>query len=96
MGAETLPRKGKMMTIKYKGLDKSISTRMADITFGDNETKLADRMADFLERVHGYEVMPMTEGWFTVAVEDQRDYKELVTIYKSAKRMLTNCMKYGF
>lgn len=87
------------MTINYKGCDKDFEYRLAEITFDEDskkESELAERLAFFLEKVKGYSVDHVTDGYMTCEVEDMNEYKEFKKDYKEAKKMILNCMKYGF
>ncbi len=84
------------MTINYKGMDKDFKYRVAEINFNENEMELMERLAFWLEKVKGYSVDIVTDGYALVEVEDINEYKEFVKDYKEGKKMIKNCMKYGF
>lgn len=87
------------MTIAYKGMDKDYNYRVAEISWNDDNEKentLIDRLENFMYKVHGYNMEVVTNGYAIIEVSDRNEYKEVVGIYKKAKRMFTNCMKYGF
>lgn len=86
------------MTIEYSGKNEYYTTRCAIISYDDeneNERILNDRIVDYLEKMTTYKIS-CEEGCTLIEVFDKADYKELVAEYKSAKKMLKNCMKYGF
>ena len=87
------------MTVNYKGCDKDFEYRLAEINFNEEnekEVELARRLEFFLERVKGYSIDHPVEGYMTCEVEDMNEYKEFKRDYKEAKKMILNCMKYGF
>lgn len=86
------------MTINYKGMDKDYNYRVAEISWDDDNKKeniLIDRLETFMYKVHGYN-MDVFSGYAIIEVSDRNEYKEVVGIYKKAKKMFINCMKYGF
>lgn len=85
------------MRVNYKGMDKNFDYRVAEINFdGDTELTLMERIAFFLNRVKGYSVDIITDGYALVEVDNMREYKEFVMDYKEAKKMIKDCMKFGF
>ena len=86
------------MTIEYSGKNEIYTTRCAIIAYDDEnkqEEILNDRIVDYLEKMTTYKIS-CEMGCTLISVDDKEDYKELVAIYKAAKRMIKNCMKYGF
>lgn len=84
------------MKINYKGMDKNFEYRIAEINFNENEMKLMERLAFWFEKVKGWKVDIATDDYALVEVEDMNEYKEFVKDYKEGKKMIKNCMKYGF
>lgn len=86
------------MTINYKGMDREYPYRIAEIeiNINKNEEELLDRLVFWLEQVHGYKVDVVTDGVAYIEVENYTEYKELVSIYKAGKKMIQNCIKFGF
>ena len=87
------------MTIQYKGQSRGFNYRIAEIFFDEDnakETKLAERIANFLEKVEGYKVDCGIPSELIIVVENHDEYEELVKTYKEAKKMFRDCMKYGF
>ena len=84
------------MTINYKGYSNDYKYRVAEISFDtEKESKLMDRMQAFLEKVHGYTV-DICDGLALIEVDSREEYEMVVEDYKAAKKMLKNCMRYGF
>lgn len=84
------------MTINYKGYSNDYKYRVAEIGFDDEtEETLMNRLAGFLEKVHGYTV-DIIGGLALIEVDSREDYEELVKVYKAGKKMLKNCAKHGF
>lgn len=86
------------MTINYYGKNEYYTKRCAIISYDDEnktETILNDRIVDYLEKMTGYKIS-CEMGCTIIEVDNRDDYKELVAEYKAAKKMLKNCMKYGF
>ena len=87
------------MTISYKGCDKNFKYRLAEINFceeNEREAELAQRLVFFLKNVKGYSINHAVEGYITCEVEDMNEYKDFKRDYREAKKMILNCMKYGF
>lgn len=84
------------MKVNYKGMDKNFEYRIAEINFNENEMKLMERLAFWLERIKGYNIDIVTDSYAIVQVEDMTEYKEFVKDYKEGKKMIKNCMEYGF
>lgn len=87
------------MRINYIGMSDNFNYRIAEITWKDYDEKeniLAERIADFMDKVHGYNMVISCKGYASIEVENFQQYKEIVSIYKEAKKMFIDCMKYGF
>lgn len=87
------------MTIGYKGMTKDYEYRIAEINFNEDNEKektLAERLIFFLKNVKGYSIDYSIYGYITYQVENMDEYKEFKRDYKEAKKMILNCMKYGF
>ncbi|MFR0074332.1 MAG: hypothetical protein ACLRVD_08235 [Blautia caecimuris] len=87
------------MTIGYKGMTKDYEYRIAEINFNEDNEKektLAERLIFFLKNVKGYSIDHSIYGYITYQVENMDEYKEFKRDYKEAKKMILNCMKYGF
>lgn len=85
------------MTINYKGHDKDFGYRLAEISFDEEkESELSERLIFFLERVKGYSFSVLFDGYVACDVENMDEYKTFKRDYKEAKKMILNCMKYGF
>lgn len=87
------------MTINYKGISKDYEYRVAEISYNEDDkkdTELAERVAFFLERIKGWDIDTSVSGWIACEVENMDEYKEFKRDYKEAKKMILNCMKYGF
>ena len=81
------------MTINYKGGD----SRIAEISYRDEEEmELIERMVFFLNRIKGWELINATAGWAYCEVEDRAQYEDFKKDYKTAKKMISNCLKFGF
>jgi hypothetical protein len=83
------------MQINYKGSEKDLPWRLAEVSFRDDEWELACRM-EKLFRIKGYDFEVVTDGYAAVQVEDYTEYQEFVEVYKEVKRCIKNCMKFGF
>lgn len=87
------------MTIGYKGMSKDYEYRVAEICYNDDDkkdTELAERVAFFLIRIKGWDIDTAVPGWMCCQVENMDEYKVFKKDYKEAKKMILNCMKYGF
>ena len=84
------------MTINYKGMTKDYEYRIAEIEYNENENELKNRLFFFLERIKGWVVNDATEGWAYIKVEDKAEYELFKNDYKKAKKMISNCIKFGF
>lgn len=84
------------MTINYKGMDADYRYRTAEIYFNDDEKQLMIRLEDFLERIKGWKSSGICGDMCIFEVNDIDEYKEFVADYKEAKKMLKNCIKFGF
>lgn len=87
------------MTIGYKRCDKDYEYRLAEINFdeeNEKESELARRLTFFLERIKGYSIDHPVDGYLICEVENIGEYKEFKDDYKEAKKMILDCMKYGF
>lgn len=83
------------MTINYKGCTKDYPYRVAEINYREEEVELFNRLVFFLERI-SWEVESVTDGYALIQVDNFEQYKELVQDYKARKRVVKNCMKFGF
>lgn len=89
------------MTIKYYGQlrDCHQNTRVAEIGFDEQNAKdveLADRLIGLMEKVTPWEIAGGFDDCYLVSIEDKNDYDDFKEWYKEAKKMLIQCMKYGF
>lgn len=87
------------MTINYKGCTKDYGFRVAEISYDDEnekERELMSRLAFWLERVKGWTVDTGIGGISFILVDDYEDYKYAVADYKVGKKMIKDCMKFGF
>lgn len=87
------------MTINYKGISKDYKYRIAEISYNEDDkkdTELAERVTFFLERIKGWDIEVGVSGWMFCEVESMDEYKDFKKDYKEAKKMILNCMKYGF
>lgn len=84
------------MTINYKGMTKDYEYRIAEIGYDENEFELVDRLCFFLNRIKGWEVKNAVEGWAYCEVDDRAEYELFKADYKKAKKMISNCIKFGF
>ena len=82
------------MTLNYRARD--CENRIAEIGYNENENELKNRLFFFLERIKGWEVNDATDGWAYIIVDDKAEYELFKTDYKKAKKMLSNCIKFGF
>jgi len=83
------------MTVTYKGAEKALPWRLAEVSFSDDEWTLALRMEKLL-RIKGWDFEVVTDGYGACKVNDIDEYKEFVGDYKEVKRCIKNCMKFGF
>lgn len=83
------------MTANYKGMEDGYEYRIAEISFDDNETKKMERIA-FAMEIKGWNIDIVTDGYAMCEVSDKAEYKEFMQDWKECKRVITNCMKYGF
>lgn len=83
------------MTVNYKGSDKEYNYRVAEISFDENEEKKIERIA-FAMSVKGWDINVVTDGYANCEVNDYEAYKMFMADWKECKRVITNCMKYGF
>lgn len=85
------------MTINYKGISKDFDYRVAEIHFNDEkEVELMNRLAFWLEKVKGYTVDIVVDGYAVVEVENMDEYKEFKADYMVGKKMIKDCIKFGF
>lgn len=89
------------MTINYFGQmkDSRQNTRCAEIGFdeeNEKDSKLAERLIDLMEKVTAWKCSGGFDDCYLVEVDDRQDYEEFKAWYKEAKKMLANCMRYGF
>lgn len=84
------------MKVNYKGTDKNFEYRIAEINFNEDEMNFMERLTFWLEKVKGWKVDIVTDDYALVEVEDINEYKEFVKDYKAGKKMIKDCMKYGF
>lgn len=88
------------MTINYYGQmkDAKQNTRCAEIGFkeGTKDETLAMRLLDLMEKVTAWKCAGGFDDCYLVEVDDREDYEEFKAWYKGAKKMLQNCMKFGF
>ena len=86
------------MTIEYSGKNEYYTTRCAIISYDDENEKeniLNDRIVDYLEKMTTFQIT-CEPGCTLISVTDRDDYNYLVQEYKAAKKMIKNCMKFGF
>ena len=83
------------MTINYVG-NRQYDERLAEFSYKESETVLAERVFGFLTKVKGWDIDTSVAEWAACVVEDRREYEILAKEYKEAKKMIRNCMKYGF
>lgn len=87
------------MTINYKGINKEFDYRVAEINYDEENKKEAtvmNRLAFWLERVKGYSVDIAVAGYAVVEVENREEYEQFKADYLVGKKMIKDCMKYGF
>lgn len=87
------------MTINYKGMSKDFDYRVAEINYdeeNEKEVTLMNRLVFWLERVKGYSVENAVAGYAVVEVENREEYKQFKADYLVGKKMIKDCMKYGF
>ncbi len=87
------------MTINYKGMSKDYEYRIAEISWDSDDEKentLAGRLANFMIMAQGYDMEIVTDGYAIIEVADFSEYQQVVAIYKQAKKMFLQCMKFGF
>jgi hypothetical protein len=87
------------MTINYKGATKDYEYRIAEIQYNDEDKKemeIINRLVFFMNRVKGWDLTNAVAGWAYCEVENKDEYEKFKSDYKEAKRMITNCIKYGF
>lgn len=85
------------MRVNYKGMSKDYEYRIVEINFdSEDEQILADRLFFFLDRIKGWSIDVVAEGYAICKVEDKEEYHCFVNDYKSARKMICNCMKFGF
>lgn len=70
---------------------------MAEIHFNDEkEVELMNRLAFWLEKVKGYTVDIVVDGYAVVEVENMDEYKEFKADHMVGKKMIKDCIKFGF
>lgn len=87
------------MTIGYKGATRDYNYRIAEISYNDEDKKekeLIDRLVFFMNRIKGWDLRNEVAGWACCKVEDKREYELFKADYKKAKKMIGNCIKFGF
>ena len=85
------------MKVTYKGMKKDFEYRVAEINFNEEEEiELFDRVVFLMEKVKGYEVEVVTEGYAVCKVEDKNEFKMFAKEWREAVKMIKNCMKFGF
>ena len=87
------------MTINYKGATKDYDYRIAEISYNDEDKKekeLIDRLVFFMNRIKGWDLTNVTAGWAVCEVENKKEYELFKADYKKAKKMISNCIKFGF
>ena len=87
------------MTVNYVGASNDYPYRVAEILWDDESHKeetLVKRLVFFLERIHGWSVQIVCPGYGIVQVSDRDEFKMFMQDYKAGKRMILNCLKYGF
>lgn len=47
-------------------------------------------------KIRGWRYTEMTPGWVFFELEDRAEYEDFLLEYKACKRMIQNCMKFGF
>lgn len=86
------------MTVTYKGMEKDVfEYRVAEINFNEEkELNIVERVVSFMEKVKGYEIDVITEGYAVCEVEDRNEFKMFAKEWREAVKMIKNCMKFGF
>ena len=84
------------MRVDYKGKSKDFNYRIAEVSFEDNELRLMERVEFALERVNGWKSSGICGNLCIFAVDDYEDYKSFVEDYKSIKKVIKSCMRFGF
>ena len=83
------------MRVNYKGAEENLR-RLAEISFDDEkETTLFERTAKLME-IKGYSIDLLADGYAQCVVEDRDDYNEFMAKFKSAKKCIKECIKFGF
>lgn len=85
------------MTVTYKGMKKDFEYRVAEISFDEEkEEEIFDRVVFFMEKVKGYEVDVVTDGYAVCEVVDRNEFTFFAKEWRKAVKMIRNCMKFGF
>lgn len=85
------------MTVTYKGMKNDYEYRVAEINFNEEkEETLVNKVAFFMEKVKGYKVDVVTNGYAVCEVEDRKEFTTFAREWREAVRMTKNCMKFGF
>lgn len=84
------------MSIHYKGYEKKLPWRLAEVHFTDDELDTMIRIEKLLW-IKGYtDFSVVTDGYAAIRVEDYDEYRDFVEVWKEVKRCIKNCQKYGF
>lgn len=85
------------MTIQYCGQIKGEkhNTRCAWIEYNEKEETLFSRILNLMHKVTTWDAS-LFDGIALINVYDREEYEEFKDWYKEAKKMFTQCMKYGF
>lgn len=88
------------MTVGYKGRNSfGVENRFAEIFFNHEDSKeleLFNRLMFFMNRIKGWNIKYEVAGWAYCVIEDRDEYSMFVADYKEAKKMIKDCMKFGF
>ena len=83
------------MRVGYKGVSLGFTHRLAEISFDVSEFKKVERIACAM-KIKGWKVDIVTDEFALCEVDDKEAYNMFMRDWKDCKRVITNCMKYGF
>lgn len=84
------------MTVTYKGMDKEMEYRLAEIEFEEKEESKVERIVNLMYIKGWKDINIVTEGYAQCPVEDRDEFKYFMQDWKESKKCITACIKYGF
>ena len=83
------------MKVSYKGMSNDFTFRVVDISFDANEFEKVERIASVM-KIKGWNIDIVTDEYAMCEVDNREEYSFFMQDWKECKRVITNCMKYGF